>query len=135
MEEIDLGKLDEARMATELTVISRRHQTVTQGKAFRFAPEWSHFELIDAIAPGVPLPETRLVLAVRQLQAIQASADYVAELVEFVPEAAQLCLGELATQPRPEQGIVAELVAQLRRSLNKRSGPVVSAAQASIPSR
>jgi len=50
------------------------NNTMLHGNSFCFTPEWCDFDLVDAIAPRVPLRETWFIQPIRELQLIQFAA-------------------------------------------------------------
>ena len=83
MKQVHLGELREARMATEASLIGRRHESVAHREAFRLSPQRRRLDRIDAIAPRIALLEAWLVQPVCQLQAIQLATRQAAERAGF----------------------------------------------------
>jgi len=115
MEEIDLGELRDACVTPEPALVGGGDEAVAQREALGLAPQRSDLDGVAAIAPGIPLQQSRLVDAVGELQAIERAAGDASQVVEFGSKLAQHLDRQRALQPAGEQRIVAILVAELRR--------------------
>src|SRR6185503_10862807 len=95
-------------------LVARRDHADPRRQPLRLAPQRRHLDPDDAMAPGVPLGEHRLVAAIRQLLAVV--------LDRQLADRAQLPrdLGAEPRDPRHQHRVVVELVAEARRLLKER---------------
>ena len=103
MEEVDLCELLDAGQVAVAPFVGGRDEPVLEREALRLAPQRRELDGVDALAPGVPLREPRLVQPVVELQPVERSARLGAELLDLGLELAQPRERQHAVQPRYEQ--------------------------------
>ncbi len=140
VEQVDLEELRDARVATHRRLVTGRDQAVLGGEALGLAPQRRDLDFVDALAPGIPLREHRLVGEIGLLQPVQVAAGERAELAQLAAQLRHDRRGQRALDPRTQQRIVVELVAEARRRLREeRVRPVLilhrEAPQARRPAR
>src|SRR4051812_34090970 len=108
-----------ARMPAVATLVGRRDQTALGGDALGHAPERRDLYAVNALAPRVPLRQTRLVQAVFQLHAVKLAARHLAQLRERRLYVAQDFGREPSFQVRAQRAVVLVLVAESRRLLSE----------------
>ena len=122
VEQVDERELVHARERAVRALVGGRDQPVLGGDARCLAPERRDLDAIDALAPGIPLREHRLVEAVRELQLVQRSARELAHLIERRLDRAPHIVRQRAREIRTQHAIAAILVVERGRILKERHG-------------
>ena len=120
-EHVDDRELMRARVRAEPRLVAGRDHAVPRGEHLRLAPQRRDLDPIDAIAPRIPLGQHRLVLAIGELLAVVLDRE-VAELRAARSRSRRVRLRNVPRDPRRQQRIVVELVAETRWLLEERHG-------------
>ena len=135
VEEIDEGELVQARVLAVRPLVCRRDQPFLDGDAPEMLPRVGHQDLVDAIAPRVPLDE-RGLLAVRRRRCHGEIPDRAAS------HAGERRLDRRAHRRRDsaaeetlQHTILVVLIAEHGRGLDERHGRVLLAAEAYVGHR
>jgi hypothetical protein len=89
VEEVNLCELLDPGQVAVAPFVGGRDQPVLECETLRLAPQRRELDGVDAVAPGVPLREPRLVQPVIELQPVERSAHLGAELLDLGLELAQ----------------------------------------------
>src|SRR5262249_13143075 len=101
-------------------IVAGGNQPLLGRKALGALPYRRHLDTIDTIAPGVPLGEYRLVLAIGKLQAIELAASPLAHVLQPDLDVGENVGPERAHQIRAPRRIVFVLIAKLGSRLRER---------------
>ena len=136
MKKIDRCELMDARITTVRALIRNGDQTMLRGQLRSALPQRRDHDLIDAIAPRVPLHQPRLVQPILQLQLVKLAARKRAELVELRFDISKDFRRQRPCEVLPQKPVVAILIAETRWGLNEdrhcSGAPAASSAPASL---
>ncbi len=111
--------LVDARVLSELRVITSGHQAVFGAEHLRPLPDLRDFNLVDPIAPGIPNPVNRFVFEIGQGQSIELAAVERAELAVLRLEPLEKLGWEGSLQVLAEKRIRIVLISKAWRGLLK----------------
>jgi hypothetical protein len=119
--QVVLGELVDPGVGAEgRVIVARGHQAVLGRQALGPLPQRRQLDVVDAVAPRVPLREHRLVRQIGQLLLVQLAASQLAQGAQLVADPGPRSSGEVAVEVVPQQGIVVVLVAEDGRALQER---------------
>jgi len=112
VKEVGQGELHQARGGPVGALVGQGHQPVLGGKTGGPLPERRKLDLVDPLAPGVPLGEQGLVAPVGEVQTVQLAAGQFAHPLQDRRRCVKHVWRERAPQKRAQHAIIGVLVAQ-----------------------
>jgi len=115
MEQVSQGKLVDAVETTVFALVCRRHNAMFGRQPLRLPPQRRHFNLVDAVAPRIPLGQHRFVEPVGELHLVQFTSGQFAHFTQ-----GRFDFGQYGRRQRPPQigaqhAVVVVLIAQTGR--------------------
>ncbi len=122
MEEVDQGHLVEARVLAVAALVGGGDQAGVDRGARVLRPRRGDANLVDAVAPRVPLDQLRLGLAIGPAQLEEAAGGALAHVAQRRLDFAQGIGRHGARQKIAQRAVAVVLVVELRRVLNESHG-------------
>ena len=85
-----------ARQTAMPLLVGSGYQPVLNGDALSLTPQRRHFHRVDAVSPGVPLRQRRLIESVGELHLVEIAAGQTPHLPERRFYLAEHCFGKNA---------------------------------------
>ncbi len=112
VEEVGQGELNGAGKRAVVALVGRGDDAELGRQSFGPLPERRDDDAVDALAPGVPLGQRRLIQPVGQLQLVQRAAGQLTHLAQRRRDGGQNFGRQAAAQVAAQDAVVVILVAQ-----------------------
>jgi hypothetical protein len=120
VDQVHERELVHARVSAVLALVRGADHALLGSDARGTLPQRRELDAIDAMAPGIPLLEARLVEALLDRLAIEVAAGELTDLVELRLDALQDIGRQRVSQVAPQDVVGRVLIPELRRGLIER---------------